>query len=106
VRSVATRWGIPLGPRGGGTVALPADVAHQLDRPAMARKTTVEALALAVLRVVARDRPGSTLSWTIGGPMTIEPLSPAVREYSITRGLGIGPALHQEHAGTPQLTVG
>jgi hypothetical protein len=37
-------------------IALPADVVRQLDGPARARRTTVEALALAVLRVVARDR--------------------------------------------------
>ena len=33
-----------------------ADVIHQLDGPARTRRTTVESLALAVLRIMARDR--------------------------------------------------
>jgi hypothetical protein len=56
VRHVATRWGIPLGSSPTGTIALRTDVVRQLDGPARERRTTVEALALAVLRVVARDR--------------------------------------------------
>jgi hypothetical protein len=56
VHHVATRWGIPLAPGATGTIVLPVDVVRELDGPARERRTTVEALALAVLRVVARDR--------------------------------------------------
>ena len=52
---VATRWGIPLGSGSAGTVALPDDVRRGLDRAARARWTTVESLALMVLRKVAHD---------------------------------------------------
>jgi hypothetical protein len=55
VRHVATRWGIPL-THGARTITLSADVVRQLEGPARARRTTVQALALAVVRVVARDR--------------------------------------------------
>jgi hypothetical protein len=55
LKHVVSRWGIPLDV-GAGVVTLPDDVRRGLDGAARRRRTTVEALALAVLQAVTRDR--------------------------------------------------
>jgi hypothetical protein len=53
VRLAATRWGLPLGTD--GALLLPDEIRHGLDEAARARRLSVEALALRVLRIVVAD---------------------------------------------------
>jgi hypothetical protein len=56
VLAVATRWGIPLGAAGNGSVMLPEDISRGLAAAAMARRLSVEALSLRILRRIASDK--------------------------------------------------